>query len=340
MVERRRGTPDLNLQALQADPAQFRASLKIDADGKPVPLGSILDPWQANDFTSLDQAWHAVVGFENESQIKRAYLERPRGHSKTSDLAVMATYALFASRRKVIGYAAAADTDQAKLLRDSIEHLVRLNPWLSRILKITQAKVTNTHTGSSLTIISSDAPTSYGLLPDFVICDEITHWKNEDLWHSLISSAAKRANCLLVVISNAGFGESWQWQVRETIRKDPSWLFRSLDGPQASWITKDRLEEQRRLLPDIAYERLWLNRWTKGVGDALSENDIHAALTLSGPLTCPEKGWVYFAGLDPWLVQRSCRPCPPRSPQWVPRRNRETSEALRQTEDAHRGRGD
>jgi len=147
-------------------------------------------------------------------------------------------------------------------------------------------------------ILTSDAPTSYGLTPDFIIADELVHWRQRELWDSLISSAAKRAACMAVVISNAGFGESWQWQVREAVRTDPAWHFSRLDGPAASWITPDRLAEQRRLLPSIAYRRLWLNEWTSGSGDALNPDDIERAVTLRGPIRGAKAGWRFFAGLD------------------------------------------
>jgi len=289
----------MNLHDLQADPAKFRSALLIDADGHPSRLGPALDPWQRDDFQALDPGWRQVVGQTNgEDAKKRAYLERPRGHSKTLDLAVMSTWALFASRRRLSGYAAAADKDQARLLRDSVAGLVRINPWLGRILTVKQYQVSNDRTGSTLEILSSDAPTSYGLTPDFVICDELVHWQGRDLWDSLISSAAKRRACMVVVISNAGFGESWQWDTREAIRTDPAWHFSRIDGPRASWITEDRLAEQRRLLPHIAFRRLWLNEWTSGVGDALDHADVDRSIKLKGPVKRSRPGWVFVAGLD------------------------------------------
>ncbi|MFO1022601.1 MAG: hypothetical protein U0903_18175 [Planctomycetales bacterium] len=52
------------------------------------------------------------------------------------------------------------------------------------------------------------------------------------MWHSLLSSAAKKPNCLLVVLTNAGVGRGWQWQVRENARLSPGWYFSSLEGSQ------------------------------------------------------------------------------------------------------------
>ena len=288
----------MDLRQLQADPARFRSVLFIDADGQRRRFGGIIEEWQRKDFLALDPAWRRVVGQTADGGRQRGWLERPRGHSKTADLAVMVVWALFASKRALRGYAAAADQDQAVLLRQAVDTLLRMNPWLGELLRTVQYKVVNDRTGSVLEILTSDAPTSYGLLPDFVVCDELVHWRRRDLWDSLASSAAKRRNCLLVVITNAGFQDSWQWELREAIRTDPAWYFSRIDRPAASWIPPDRLDEQRRLLPRIAFERLWLNRWSTGSGDALQPEDIDRAITLAGPEQEGSKGWRYVAGLD------------------------------------------
>lgn len=287
-----------DLRAMAQHPAAFRAGLRIDSDRGPIPLATIADPWQVADFEALDDAWRLVAGHAVQPAALRAYLERPRGHSKTSDLAVMATWALAFSRRRLAGVAAAADREQARLLRDAIARLVSVNPWLSGTLDVQAYRIINKRNESTLEILSSDAATSYGLTPDFVIVDELTHWTSRELWDSLISAAAKRAHCLVLCISNAGWGDTWQWAAREAIRTDPRWYFSRLDGPKASWITADRLDEQQRLLPRIAYERLWLNRWTSGSGDALDEEVLRAALTMLAPPIEPSQGETYFAGLD------------------------------------------
>lgn len=288
--------------ALAADPAKFRAALLIDTDVGPRPLAECLDPWQAADFAALDGGWRRVAGLPNDGGYQRAYLERPRGHSKTADLAVMVLWVLLAATdRRLSGVAAAGDKDQSRLLRDAIAKLVALNPWLNELFDVQAYRVVNKGTGSTLEILSSDAPTSYGLTPDFIVCDEITHWPSDELWVSLFSASAKRSACVLVIISNAGTGQgsSWQWKLREAARTGDAWYFHSLDGPQASWIAGQHLAEQRRLLPAIAFDRLWLNRWTSGSGDALTEADILAAVNRKLlPITRPKAGWVYVGGLD------------------------------------------
>ena len=288
------------LSAMMRDPSEFRRVLLIDTDTGPRPLASAADPWQVEDFTALDPGWRRVAGHQVDDAIRRAYLERARGHSKTADLAAMASWVLFSSRRQLSGIAAAADQDQASLLRDAVNRLVLLNPWLADFLTVQKHVIVNEHTGSELTIIASDAASSYGLTPDFVIVDEVTHWGNDGLWVSLFSAAAKRAACMLVIIANAGTGrgKSWQWGVREAARTGDDWYFHRLGGPAASWITPDRLAEQERMLPPLAYERLWQNRWTTGSGDALTEGDNQAAIVRDGPMYQYEAGHSFVGAID------------------------------------------
>ena len=288
----------MNPRELQADPSKFRDFLKIDADGKTVRLGAVLDDWQRDDFEALDPAWKKIVGQSKESGTNRAWLERPRGHSKTTDIAASVSYALFASRRQIRGVCAAADAEQAGLIKKAIDSMCRLNPWLDSILEVQNSRVVNKNTGSELEIITSDSASSYGKLVDFVVCDELTHWRTNALWVSLASTAAKRGQCILLVITNAGFETEWQFELREAIKVIPKWYFSRLEGPKPAGSLEDRLDEQRRLLPTIDFNRLWLNIWGKASGNALEEADIEAAVTLSGPITEPEKGWKYVAGLD------------------------------------------
>ncbi len=297
------------------NPSSFRNDLLVDVNGSVKKFGDVQDPWQRDDFAALDAGLTLCNGRSEsitEDTRLRIYLERPRGHSKTTDLAVTCTWALAFATRPLKSYAFAADRDQAVLLKNAIETLVRLNPWLARILEVQKLGVVNIAKGhpgegSTLEIQASDVGSSYGLLADLIICDEVTHWGGDgSLWHSIISTAAKRSNCLLAVISNAGFVDSWAWSVRETAREDDAWIFSRLDGPVASWISPRVLAEQRRMLPAIAYSRLWENNWSTGGGDALSPEVIERAF-VDGlqPVDRAEQGWLYVAGVDLGITRDS-----------------------------------
>jgi hypothetical protein len=94
------------------------------------------------------------------------------------------------------------------------------------------------------------------------------------------------------------------------VRHDPCWYFARLDRPVATWITPDRLEEQARLLPAIAYRRLWLNEWTAGGGDALAPELIAAAFDPSlRPQTRAAAGYEYVAGIDAGVTRDATAVC-------------------------------
>lgn len=293
------------------DPSAFRCNLLIDVNGSVKTFGSVMDPWQAQDFTALDPLLMRSNGqVQGEAAPTRAWLERGRGHSKTTDIGVMVVWALAFANRPLRGYCFAADKDQASILKDAMETIVRLNPWLTQILEIQKGCVVNTATnhpgcGGKLEIYTSDVASSWGILPDLIVADEVCHWQGDgSLWHSLLSSAAKRSSCSLIAITNSGFVDSWQWSIREAARQDSNWYFSRLDGPQASWMTPARLAEQRKMLPEVAYLRLWENIWSSGGGDALTEADIIAAFDNDlSPMTGTEKGWSFVTGVDLSLVR-------------------------------------
>lgn len=290
--------PDL-LQ-LQNDPAAFRAALVIDATGQPKPFADCLDDWQRADFTAMDAGWRRAAGQEVTGNCQqRAWLERPRGHSKSSDVMTMAVWCLFASRKRLSGVVVACDRDQAAINRDHAARLLACNPWLNAVIEVTQWRITNRHTGSSMDVMASDVASSYGLLLDFACCDEVTLWPKRDLFDSILSAVAKRSTCLLLCIGNAGFQDSPWWHLRESIRKDLRWYFNALPGCVASWITPADLDEQQRLLPPAAFARLWSNVWSGAGGDALSAEAIAMAFRAElRPQDGAVLGFEYVAGVD------------------------------------------
>ena len=303
-------------QSAMSHPAIFRDFLLLNASPER-PLVDDIQTWQTADFEALDPAWCRLAGIvfgprsaltpslsprgraEPEAPIRRAYIERPRGHSKTSDMAAQISWILLAARTPVIGVAAAATREQAQLLLRSIWRLARLNPSVCGDLVFIEETVFNRRTNSRLATISSNVASSYGIVPDFIICDELTHWPKPELWYSLLSSAAKKPDCVLAVLTNAGIGRGWQWEVREQARQSPHWYFSSLDGPHAPWITQQSLDEQQALLPPAVYERLWLNRWQHSDGEFVSLAE--AEVCIDPTLTRVDQGTPqhqYIAAID------------------------------------------
>ena len=314
LISRMRLQRELQQRLADFHPRGFRKLLKVRAT-EPVPFETVIQPWQEADFAALDASWLALSGRKTAGDVeslqarsrkavtvahkKRAYLERPRGHSKTTDMAVQVAWILQYARQPVTGIAAAADRDQAGLLQKAVAELARLNPVLCPDLAGRQSAIVNLASGSRLDVISSDVRSSWGQLPDFVICDELCHWEKADLWHSLLSSAAKKPNCVLVVLTNAGVGTGWQWDVREAARTSPDWHFSSLAGSQAPWISPNAFAEQRRLLPPSVYARLWENLWQQSDGEFVTLAETEACRDESlAACELGRPGFQYFAAID------------------------------------------
>ncbi len=98
-------------------------------------------------------------------------------------MAIQCAWILQHARDTVRGLAAAADQDQAQLLHAALADHVRRHPELHPDLIVQQHLIRNQRTESRLTVISSDVNSSWGQLPDFVICDELCHWSKPDLWY-------------------------------------------------------------------------------------------------------------------------------------------------------------
>ncbi len=295
------------------DPAAFRADLVIDCDGKPTRFGKIMDDFQKKDFAATDDALLQTAGREPKSKdyLQRFWLERSRGGSKSTDIAILCLWLLIFATRPIRAYIYAVDRDQAKIIKDFCQELTRLNPWMSEIVDIQRDGIFNKAEGHPaadgfLRIETSDIGSSFGILPDLVVAEEVCHWGEsaERLWESLLSSVAKKSSCVLIGISNAGFEQTWQHRIRELIRKDESWFFSRQEKP-ASWITQKRLDEQRRLLPQAAFARLWQNVWCSGLSDFLDPEDLEAAFDNNlGPMTGSDKqNYLFVLGVDLGLTR-------------------------------------
>lgn len=283
-------------QPLQT-PAEFRSQLRIIANGEIRLFAAVAQPWQLADMEAMDPAWMAAIGAGPIPYVRRAWLERPKGHSKTDDTAGYLCWALTCSRRKVEGVIGAEDFDQAKLMRDHVETLNELNQFG---LKINRGEIINESTGSSIKILTSDAPSTHGIQPEFIIADELCHWRKADMWDTLWASHGKKEWSVFVVLTNAGWIETWPFKTRAGVMADPEWHFSRLEGPTANWITAASLEAQRKHLTNPGdFDRLWLNQWVSGTGDGIEDTLLTAAI--HHDLTAiekPEPGMVCAAGLD------------------------------------------
>jgi hypothetical protein len=218
----------------------------------------------------------------NEKGLPRfplLYLELARGQWKSGGTAgvAIAEALLEPGTDIVIG---AGDVDQAAIILGHIDGDCERNPRLGAVVSC-RGNERLFGNGSRIRVISSDAPTAWGLGGTHrrfrVICDELTTWRTEDLWSALVSATGKVPDVQTIVLSNAGFdaGTSWQWRIRKAARTQECVHLFAPEGVIASWVTDAWVEQQRALLPPVAFERVIMNRWTNAAGDFVTREQWH-----------------------------------------------------------------
>jgi hypothetical protein len=305
-------TPSIRsfLDAYAGDPMRFFGDVRVDAaDGRAIPFREVADGWQLDDLRAIAPALLAMHGRPPaDPPTYRHYWERPRGHAKSSDSALIVADALCFAPRPITGLVLAGDEQQGQVLRKAVWRLVSRNPWMNWFLRVDRSAVVNVAAGSpgegsEVRVVSRDASGLHGELPDLLVIDELTNWPQGDslqeLWQVAVSLAAKRPYTVVLVTANAGLDGGWQWQAREAARTDPAWRFSSLDGPVASWINEATLAEQQRMLLPSQYQRLWGNRWTTGTDSGFLPALIDAAVGYVPPeIRKPRPGRSILVGVD------------------------------------------
>jgi hypothetical protein len=243
-----------------------------------------MEDFQRERFASLDPALIAVARGELP-QCGRQWLEATKGASKDTDLAISLLWLLAFSPRTLTCQVGAADSDQADELRKAAKGILKANPWLAEIVEIQASKILNTRTESVAEIIPADVAGSHGARPDVLILNELTHVGKQEFAQNLLDNASKVPHGLVVVATNAGELDSWQWSWREMARTSARWAFHRLDRP-APWLDAAELEEAKLRNPISRFMRLFWGVWSSRGGDvAISDDDLKAAQTITtGPM--------------------------------------------------------
>lgn len=196
--------------------ASLLPNIKGPKAGKPLEL---MD-WQKLVYSN-------IFGFvERGTKIRRfrqGVVYVPRGNGKTTIAAPIVLYATFLeSEGGAEGYAAAVTRDQARLLFEVAQQMVRRTPQMQRefgVGTLTNA-IFQESTGSRFVPISSDAKALDGLNVQVAVCDEIGSHKTSEVYDALLTAMGKRSQPFLLSIStatgnNAGIGKTlWDYGLR------------------------------------------------------------------------------------------------------------------------------
>lgn len=296
----------------------YLENIVIDSRPERKRYGEIAEPWQWKIAEAL------IPAFENVTRVepKKGYygprcfwITLPRGHDKTSLIARFCNWAIAYSRWSISLIACAKDKEQAGILAETAELEANLNPWLARRIDFknflirSRPQTSGPNVDTKLRILACDASGSYGYKSDIMILDELTWWSDtqgKDMFGAIASGREKRPNSILVVISNAGVIDTWQWNAFQVAKANPEmWKVIETEGPVASWMTVEKTKDLRAMLPPILVKRIYDNEWVNENEDCgfvsrreAEQCEILGRKTGLTRQTRGLEGIQYYAGLD------------------------------------------
>lgn len=292
------------MRKLASDPLGFFDSLVMPSGhGSRRKFGEIMAPFQRKRFADIAVPLMAV-SVRAEVPMPCHWWEGSKGCSKDSDLAACLLWLLRDSKRVLDIQVGAADRGQARELKKAAQSWMDANPELYDCLEVLESAIVSRVTGGRAEIIASDTVGSHGSRPHLLIINELTHIEKQKFAENLRDNSLKVDPFgVMVVATNAGFQDSWQYEWREEARKNKErWCFHHWSQP-APWITKQAIAdaESRATTPGFhaRYRRLWWGEWsTESDQQAITSSDIDRAIQLEGELPPEDRGMVYVAGCD------------------------------------------
>jgi phage terminase large subunit-like protein len=203
-----------------AEAAMLFAGLLPNIKGPEAGQPLRLMPWQRLVFANL-------FGFVERGTTARRFRQGviyvPRGNGKTTLAAPIALYLTFVDGEGgAEGYAAAVTRDQARILFDAAQQMVRRSPGLREHFGVQAGAnaIYQEPTASRFVPVSSDAKALDGLNVQVAVCDEIASHRTSEVYDVLLTAMGKRRHPLLLSISTAtgntsGIGRQlWDYGVR------------------------------------------------------------------------------------------------------------------------------
>lgn len=280
------------------NPESFWRDVEIErADGQIISFGVAGADFQWDFLRSVAPALLRIQGFDIQPEHFWFWEQRVRGASKSSDAVLALLHPLCFSPRPLRTVIIASDLQQGRVFIHLARKMIALNPLIESRVEVLQSRLRNSQTGTEIEIMSSDTASFYGQLVDALVCDEVVLWPDNGLWEAAISTMAKKSFAVLLCLSNAGWVQSWSYSVFQEMRSTPHCRVSVMQGVPP-WISDRHLEAQRRLLPQLSFNRLWGNMWVAGSQGGLDPADIEAACILPGPMPYSQPGRGYISGLD------------------------------------------
>src|SRR5665213_307500 len=209
------------------------------------------------------------------------FLTRPRGGSKSTDIAAVAIGWLIKDARPLAnGHIVAASTDQAAIIIDAIAGFVARTPELHGAVNVESKRVIAKN-GAWIEVLAQSDSGAWGLRDaHLLICDEFCQWPEtrgaRRVWTAIYTTAPKVEHCKLIILSSAGDPSRWSWPIYQEAQESVLWRVSAMPGP-VPWLNAEKLAQLERSLSPSAYDRLVLNIWSESEDRAISPEDYERA---------------------------------------------------------------
>jgi hypothetical protein len=205
------------------------------------------------------------------------FITRPRGGSKTTDIAAVAlAWLVMEAPPLANAHVVAANAEQATILIDAAAAFIVRTPELHGLVTVEAERLIGPN-GAWVRVLPQSSTGAWGLRDaHLLICDEFAQWENTTrarrVWTAIRSTVQKVPGCRLILLTSAGEPSHWTYPIYERAKKDPMWRVSEAPGP-VPWQSPADLEALRRELLPSEYDRLVLNLWTEGEDHAITPED-------------------------------------------------------------------
>lgn len=279
----------------------FVRGLTIPSSTGPRMFDLVMADFQREFFHSVGPSLHAIKE-GTMPPARRFWLERTKKTSKDGDVACCLIWLMAFTKRPVLCQVCAANSDQAAIIEDRARAILHYNPWLNGYVEIVE-KIIRSKSRPRTTLVRIEATGSAGAAqgptPDVLVLNELVHVDRWDVMRAHMNNAAGVPQGIVIVATNAGVKgtQAEVWRQNALAEKD-RWRVH-IWSEKAPWLSDEDMADAKKMDPvGMEYQRLWLGRWISGIGNAVDEDSISRCFRLSGPLSAPEPGWRYVAGLD------------------------------------------
>lgn len=204
--------PVYNTKTMSGPVKTFAREYLVAKDGFRAGQPITFTKWQDTLFDNLLE-----LNEHGRYRYRTSLIMLPRKNGKTFVAAVLIISNLLTAPDNAQLYSVAVDRAQARLCFDLIAFWIKANPMLQEILQIKDSKNTiiNTLTGAYYKALSADANSAQGLMPYFVVMDELHAWEANNgskraqaLYDAMTKGSASLEEAFFVIISTAGENEN------------------------------------------------------------------------------------------------------------------------------------